>query len=90
MNKKNTGKNILKFIVTPTVVLIIIFTITAYKFLWDFSSLDYTVMGIILFAVLSAGFYMLKRKKSGKNSCGGGCEGCVSAGECRNEKQRQA
>lgn len=38
------------------------------------------VVGLII-------FYMVRQKKSGKNSCGCGCENCPNSGCCHNQKQ---
>lgn len=55
---------------------------------WLVSNLGTIIVVLIVAAVVAAVFLsMIKDKKSGKSSCGCGCENCALHGHCRKAKQ---
>lgn len=55
---------------------------------WLVSNLGTIIVVLIVAAVVAAVFLsMIKDKKSGKGSCGCGCENCALHGQCRKAKQ---
>lgn len=50
---------------------------------------DYIIIGVILFIVITSLNYILKRKKTGGSSCGSSCIGCPVSQGCSLEKKKE-
>ncbi len=47
------------------------------------------LIGLIVLSIVALVVYgMIKDKKSGKSSCGGGCSGCGMSGSCHPVKKK--
>lgn len=56
-------------------------------FLWLKQNLSTIIVSIILIAAVSGVIIkMVKDKKTGKSSCGCGCQGCAMNGSCHKKK----